>query len=110
MERQKTDDQPGLRLVADDEEIHSRAQIGDAEIVLTSHRLVVATTARMMLDIPISGLRRIQFDIERTRPATLVIVPEEASDEPQVLPVPPAYYREVAEALALVGERLAETE
>ena len=60
-----------------------------------------------MLDLPIGGLRRIQFDIERQRPATLVIVPEETEQEPQVLAVAPEYYREVADALVVVGQRLA---
>ena len=60
-----------------------------------------------MLNVPINGLRRIQFDIERQRPATLVIVPEDPGDEPQVLAVAAGHYREVADALVIVGERLA---
>jgi hypothetical protein len=100
-------DHPILRLVGDNESIATRARLGDAEVVVTSHRLLVASPERTMLNVPIAGLRRIQFDIERQRPATLVIVPEAATDEPQVLAVSPAHYREVADALVIVGERLA---
>jgi hypothetical protein len=96
-----------LRLVGPDEAIESRAKIGDAEVVVTNHRLLVASTDRTMLNVPIDGLRRIQFDIERQRPATLVIVPDAPGDEPQVLAVSPEHYREAADALVIVGERLA---
>jgi hypothetical protein len=110
VERDIANDHPVLRVVGEDEEIDSRARLGDTEVVLTNQRLLIGTSERLTLDIPITGLRRIQFDIERDRPATLVFVPEEASHEPQVLAVPPAYYRDVAEALVAVGQRLAEIE
>jgi hypothetical protein len=77
-------------------------------IAVTDHRLILADNRRTILDVPFSGLRRIQFDIERGRAATLVIVPEHISDEPQVLAVPIPRLREVAGTLAVVGERLNE--
>jgi len=52
-------------------------------------------------------LRRIQFDVERRRPATLVLVPELPRDEPQVLAIEPERYEEVADALVIIGRRLA---
>ena len=105
----KPDEHPALQIVREGEEIHSRATVGgDTEVVVTSHRLLVASYDRTMLDIPIESLRRIQFDIERQRPATLVIVPEETAQEPQVLSVSPTYYREVGDALAVLGQRLAQ--
>jgi hypothetical protein len=76
---------------------------------VTDRRLAVATDDRVTLDIGFDALRRIQFDIERTRPATLVIVPEHPSHEPQVLAVPPSRYDEVTRALAFIGNRLAES-
>ncbi len=106
MEREP--EHPILRLVGEDESIESRAQVGDAEVIVTNQRLLVASSERTLLDVSIRGLRRIQFDIERQRPATLVIVPDAARDEPQVLAVAPSHYREVAEALVIVGERLAD--
>ena len=57
--------------------------------------------------MPIDNLRRIEFDIERDRPATLVIVPQDPTDEPQVLVVQPADYEGVAEAVVVLGKRLA---
>ena len=90
-----------------DEAVHVRARVGEADIVVTDRRMAVASTERLMLDVPIEGLRRIQFDIERQRPATLVVVPEDPTDEPQVLAVPPEEYEGVAQALVVVGRRLA---
>ena len=60
----------------------------------------------MRLDIPYERLRRIQFDIEAERPATMVIVPHLPADEPQVLSVPHESLHHAAELLAFVGERL----
>ena len=58
------------------------------------------------LDLPFNELRRIQFDIEATRPATLVIVPESALEELQVLAVPFEEIDGTAKALSVVGRRL----
>jgi hypothetical protein len=102
-----SDDDPVLSVVTGQENVIVRARAGDAHIAVTDRRLVVASRERKMLDVPIDGLRRIQFDIERQRPATLVLVPEEPSHEPQVLAVPPEEYAGVAEALVLLGRRLA---
>ena len=62
-----------------------------------------------LLDIGFAELRRVQFDIERGRDSTLVVVPEHMGDEPELLSVPiAAKLREVSEALAFLGERLNE--
>ena len=63
------------------------------------------TADRVLLDVPIEN-RRTQFDIERDRPATLVIVPESRHDEPQVLAVRGEDYEGVAQPLVTVGRRL----
>jgi hypothetical protein len=55
--------------------------------------------------VPYEGLRRIQFDIERDRNATLVPVPDRPTDVPQVLAIPPDQYPDVCEALALISQR-----
>ena len=49
------------------------------------------------------------FDIEKSRPATLVLVPEDADHGPQVLGVEPAEYEAMAGALVTIGRRLAES-
>jgi hypothetical protein len=102
-------DHPILRTVAQTEAIQAAARLRDTHLVVTERRLAVASDARLMLDVPIHNLRRIQFDIERTRPATLVIVPEHPDHEPQVLAVPRHEYRAVADVLVVIGERLADS-
>ena len=95
------------RILHPDEQIHFQTDAGDALVAVTDRRLAIADEHRVMLDTPIDGVRRIQFDIERMRPATLVIVPESASQDPQVLAVPPERYEEVGQVLAYIGRRLA---
>jgi hypothetical protein len=76
-------------------------------VVVSDRRLIVAARERVALTVGFDQLRRIQFDIERDRPATMVIVPEEAQHEPQVLAIPTSELRSAARALALIGSRLA---
>jgi len=86
--------------------LETQADAEDAVIVVTSQRLIVAEGERLVLDVPFTELRRIQFDIERGRHATLVIVPEHIANEPRVVAVPISTLRDAAHALAVVGERL----
>ena len=90
-----------------DEELEARARARDAALAVTDRRVLVASNERLALNVPFEGLRRIQFDIERSRPATMVIVPEQRHDEPQVLAIDPDDYDSAAQALALIGRRLA---
>ena len=92
------------------ETVHVKAKASDAVLAVTNRRLVVVAPPRPALAVPFEGLRRIQFDIERTRPATLVIVPDAARDEPQVLAIPPSEYRAVGDALVALGLALAALE
>jgi hypothetical protein len=80
------------------------------ELSLADHRLAVTSEGHTLLDVSITELRRIQFDIERGRPATLVIVPDRPSKEPQVVVVPPAQFAAAGEVLAYIGRRLDETD
>jgi hypothetical protein len=89
------------------EELRVQARATDALLAVTDKRLVVAAAKRVALAVAFEDLRRIQFDIERDRPATLVIVPEMAHHEPQVLSIPPETYQEASEALVLIGQQLA---
>ena len=88
------------------ETVQAIARAESASLLVTDRRVAVAEAHRIALDVPFDGLRRIQFDIERERPATLVIVPEHPRQEPQVLAIPPDRYEEITRALALIGERL----
>jgi hypothetical protein len=101
-------DRPEFSFLERDETVEIVADTPAARLLVTDRRLAVATEDRVALDIGFAGLRRSQFDIERHRPATLLIVPENPTDEPQVLGIPPNRYDEVTRALAIVGRRLAE--
>jgi len=96
------------KLLEPGEEVKHATTAGEAVLAVTTRRIAVVDEQRAALDIAIDGLRRIQFDIERTRPATLVLVPESPHDPPQVLAVRPEEYEAVAAALVTVGLRLAE--
>jgi len=95
------------RLLDPSETVDIEARSDDAVVLVTQKRIaVVSHPDRVDLNIPFDGLRRIQFDIERRRPAVLVIVPEHPTDPPQVLSIPPEQYEVVGQALAIVGQRL----
>ena len=91
-----------------DETVRAHVRALDARIVVTDRRLAVAEQHRLALDVGFDNVRRIQFDIERRRPATLVIVPEHPSYEAQVLSIPPEQYEAVGAALAFVGQMIAD--
>jgi hypothetical protein len=88
------------------EVLETQATTQEAVIAVTSHRVMVVAGERTLLDLSFPQFRRIQFDIERGRPGALVMVPEQATNEPIVLSVPAESLRETAIALAAIGERL----
>ena len=94
------------QVLREGERIHAVVPTVSNEVVVTEDRIAVANTERIALDLAIGELRRIQFDIERDRPATLVIVPERPRHEPQVLAVRPEHYGAVGHALTYIGQRL----
>jgi hypothetical protein len=102
------DHEPVLRATLEpDEQLRVQARARDAVLAVSDRRLIVASRERVVLSVSFDELRRIQFDIERDRPATMVIVPEEAHHEPQVLAIPPEEFSSTAEALALIGRQIA---
>ncbi len=91
----------------DPQDILAQTSADGHDLVVTSQFLRVGADQHVRLDVPIGNVRRIQFDIERDRPATLVIVPDRPSDEPQVISVPPNDYLGVSHALAVLGLEMA---
>jgi hypothetical protein len=89
------------------EGVEALARATDSVLAVTDRRFIVATGNRLALDLPLEQVRRIQFDIEKRRPATLVIVPEVPGHDPQVLAIPAEELERTARALTLVGARLA---
>lgn len=102
----KSLDHPVIRSLEPGEAVRALIQAPGASLLVTDRRLAVADKARVALDVPLEGIRRIQFDIERQRPATFVIVPEHPHHEPHVLAITLELYDSVAEVLAFVGRAL----
>ena len=90
------------------EVVETQAVVEGSAILVTRERLIVVEGDKTVLDIPFDELRRIQFDIERGRDATLVIVPEHISNWPRIVSVPVGFLRETAAVLARIGERINE--
>ena len=88
------------------EQVHATAAATDSVVLVTDQRLLVVTGRRAALDVDVTGLRRIQFDVEKRRPATMVIVPEDPTLEAQVLTIPPSDIEAAAAVVAQVGLRL----
>lgn len=78
----------------------------DGRVVVTDRRLAVTDDQRIALNVDLREVRRIQFDIERERPATMVIVPDNPRHQAQVITVPPEQYDAVGTALAYVGRTI----
>jgi hypothetical protein len=95
-----------LRLLQAGERVELGLATTSGDLRVTDRRILVTAHGAVRLDIPYEGLRRIQFDIENDRPATLVIVPHRPGDEPQVLAIPRESLHAAAELIAFVGERL----
>jgi hypothetical protein len=98
---------PLLQSVDAGQNIRFQAVAGEHRVIVTDRRLSIATDDRLILDVALNAIRRIQFDIERDRPATMVVVPEHPQQEPQVLAVRPRDYDSIGLALAAVGRYLA---
>jgi hypothetical protein len=90
------------------EVVETQAVVEESAILVTRERLIVIEGDKTVLDIPFDELRRIQFDIERGRDATLVIVPEHISNWPRIVSVPVGFLSETAAVLARIGERINE--
>lgn len=90
----------------DGERVLIAARTSPGVVAITDRRMVIGDEHRVAMDLPVEALRRIQFDVERGRPATLVLVPQEPHHEPQVLAVPLEELEAVARAVYLVGARL----
>jgi hypothetical protein len=109
-ERESSAKTAALHALEPGEELHERLATSDYTLDVTDRRLRLTRGRHVAMDLPVGDLRRIQFDIERKRPATLVIVPEQPSQAPQVLDVPHGQLTPASRILAFVGERLSQAE
>jgi hypothetical protein len=93
-------------LVQPDERVELGLGGLEGELLVTDGGVVVSDDARVRLDVPYEGLRRVQFDLESGRPAVLVVVPHRPTDLPQTLTIPRERVPRAAEVLAFVSRRL----
>jgi hypothetical protein len=105
---ESSSERPILRLLEPGEKLKVQAEATDAVMLVTDRRVAVALNDRLSMAVPFESLRRIQFDVERNRHATLVLVPDRPADPPQVLVIPPEQYAAVGEAIALIGRQFTE--
>jgi hypothetical protein len=89
------------------ETVRTQTRGANALLALTEQRLLVAEGQRLALSLGFEELRRIEFDVERNRPATLIIVPDKPSAEPVALSIPPEEIPAASKAIAVIGRRLA---
>jgi hypothetical protein len=97
---------PLWNVLAPGEVLEAIARTTDSTIAVSDRRLLVASPDHVRLSLPFDGLRRVEFDIERERPATLVIVPSEPADGPEVLSIPTDQYEAAADVLVALGRHL----
>jgi hypothetical protein len=95
-----------LHLLFPGERVELRLDATSYELRVTDRRMLLTSAGTVRLDIPYERLRRIEFDLEAERPATLIIVPHLPADEPRILFIPHECLHHAAELLAFVGERL----
>jgi hypothetical protein len=104
------DHDPMLRVLRPDERLEVQARAADGALTVTDQRIVLTDGRRVVMDLAFDGLRRIQFDVERGRPATLVVVPDASHAAPAVLTIPPERFDDVGRALAIIGRRIAQVD
>ena len=102
----RQDDYPGPRFERG-EQMRAHAEATDASLLVTDFRVLVARNSLLAVALPFSGLRRVEFDIGRGRPGTLILVPFFPGDEPLALSVPADQYDAVGRVLAIIGEQFA---
>jgi hypothetical protein len=109
LEQDSTDHHDAVVPRSPDERVHAEIDTEDGRLLVTDRRLAISRGVRLALDLRFSELRRIQLDVERHRPATLVVVPESARHEPQVLPIPSDALDALAPAIAFIGRAIHES-
>src|SRR4051812_3223970 len=73
----------------DGDEIRILGHANNGAFAVTDRRLIVGGPAGVGLDIPFATVRRIQFDLEPGRPASVAFVSNDPHDEVVLLSIPP---------------------
>ncbi len=99
-------DDPIRRHLDPEEAVRGVVDGTDGQLILTDRRVLITENGRITLDVPIGNLRLIEFDVERQRPARVIIVPDSPRDAPRELSIEPQQYDEVAAMLQQLGPRI----
>src|SRR3954452_6424018 len=91
----------------DGDEIRILGHANNGAFAVTDRRLIVGGPAGVGLDIPFATVRRIQFDLEPGRPASVAFVSNDPHDEVVLLSIPPEEYGAITDALLAIGRQLA---
>jgi hypothetical protein len=89
-----------------DERVRVVVETDDGVLALTDRRVVGRDALQAMLDVPVTAVRRIQLDVEKHRPATVVVVPDDATKVVMALSVPADQLASVSELVVRVGAEL----
>ena len=89
-----------------DERVHADIETEGGQLLVTDRRVAISRGVRIALDLRFDEIRRIQLDIERHHPATMVVVPDSARQEPQVLPIPTEALDTVTAALSFIARAI----
>jgi hypothetical protein len=92
------------------EKVYAVVEAIGARLSISDQRMTVSLPelGKVLMDMPLEDLRRVQFDIERDRPATMVIVPHQGDHQLQVLAIPRDEIETAAVGLGMVGLYLAD--
>lgn len=89
-----------------DERVHVMVETDEAVLALTDRRVIARDGQQGALDVPVTAIRRIQLDVEKHRPATLVVVPDDPGKGVVVLSVPSDQLAKVGDIVARIGAQL----
>jgi hypothetical protein len=106
LEQDATDLDHARTTARPDEHVLADVETEDGRLLVTDRRLAISRGVRLALDLRFDEIRRIQLDIERHRPATMVVVPDSARNEPQVLPIPTHALDIATGALSFIGHAI----
>ena len=79
---------------------------GGAHVTLADGHLLIQRGGRTILNVPVSRIRRVEFDIERQGPATFIIVPDSRGHDVQFLSVEADALEAAALLVGRLGQRL----
>lgn len=99
-----------MSLLQPQEHVLAHVRSTEGRLAVTDRRILVIDGGRLALNVGVERVRRIEFDVDKGRPATMVIVPEDAEHGPQVLSIPESGLQGASSVLAVFAERLSQTD